>query len=893
MAHRRIAARFVALWVLAIAAFGSPAAAAQSSLPSINQTRPASGSIAGGSTVTIDGAFLDTVTSVTFGGTAATIVARTPTVLTVTAPSHVAGVVGLTVVNPGGSASSAGAFTYVNDDSVARDYSVAANPSPRWSYGWEPRALSLTGTPTPGAAFTLYTTSYPGGFDQWSSGSLPTVLYNPSSAPLNVATNTTPAGGFGLHPGVNLEYSVARWTAPASGLYHVAGFFAGSDFAGPTTTDVWVLHNNNAVTPLFSGAIASYNVPLNFSFDVTVAVGDTIEFAVGPGPNDYGYDQTQLDATISPLAVTPPTPPPGGLAAYTMTGTATGTLNGIAFTNAAVTVQGIGDPALITQVGGVFCNTLSSLSFNISGTGAGIVTDPFGIFGNPSVQAVGFERGIACASNDWLDIYHSSFASYQLGMPIGPVTGTPLIQGTVNTSAGLLVISSSAISTFQVFATAGPRVMLTPPALAFPARTLLTASSPLTSTLTNIGAAPLTIASITASGDFAFTSNCGASLPPGGTCDIVVTFTPLAEGARTGAVTLATNAPGSPHVLALSGTGQPALVPGVLVTPPSLDFAARIVGTESDLEYVTVANDGTAPLEFAAIAATGDFATSLSFSSAHGPCLLPIAPGAACEIGVAFRPSASGLREGTLRIDSNAALSPTLVHLVGTGLDAVPARALTVPASLAFATQRMGTRSAGLSIDVVNNLATPATITELSATGDFSVSDTCTTIAPRGHCAPLVFFRPTALGARSGALTIRTLSDTLPYSVTLSGTGLANPLPSLAVSVARVGFGNSFLGSVNTADIVLSNLGQVPVVFASFTLIGDYLVSNPCGASLAVGASCTVQVTFLPTTPGARSGALEIRSNAEGSPHSVEFSGVGCTIPSMTRARLGAMRCGS
>jgi hypothetical protein len=765
---------------------------------------------------------------------------------------------------------------------VAADFSVSANPSPPWTYG---------STPTLGGTFTPYTIFSAGSVDQWSFGGLPNVWHNASAVTVQQATNFTPPGGFGLHPGPGGEYSVVRWTAPAGGTFRITGHFIGLDSYYPTTTDVSVLRNNKGAAPLFSGYINTYNQPLNFSLDVLVVAGETIEFAVGVGGNGFYGDATGLGATIAPLAVTPSTPPPG-LAAYTMSGTASGTLNGIAFTNAAVTVQGIGDPALITQAGGIFCNHLSSLSFNISGTGAGIVTDPFGIFGNPSVQAVGFERGVGCSSSDWLDIYHTSFATYQLGMPIGPVTGTPLIQGTVNTSAGLLVISSSAISTFQVFATAAPRLMLTPPALAFPARTLLTASSPLTSTLTNIGALPLTIASMTASGDFAFTSNCGASLVPGGTCDIVVTFTPLAAGARTGAVTLATNAPGSPHVLALSGTGQPALVPGALVSPPSLDFVARIVGTESDLEYVTVTNDGTAPLEFAAIAAAGDFATFLSFTSAHGPCLLPIAPGGACEIGVVFRPTASGLREGTLRIDSNAALSPTLAHLVGTGLDAVPARALTVPASLAFAAQRMGTRSAGLSLDVVNNLATAATITELSATGDFSVSDTCTTIAPRGHCTPLVFFRPTALGARSGALTIRTLSDTLPYSVALSGIGLANPLPSLGVSVARVGFGNAFLGSVNTADIVLSNLGQVPVVFASFSLIGDYLVSNTCGASLGAGASCTVQVTFLPTTPGARSGALEIRSNAEGSPHSVELSGVGCAIPSMTRARLGAMRCG-
>jgi YVTN family beta-propeller protein len=539
----------------------------------------------------------------------------------------------------------------------------------------------------------------------------------------------------------------------------------------------------------------------------------------------------------------------------------------------------------------------------VGSTPVGITVDPSGSRAYTANQYAGTVSVIDTGTNT--AIATVGVGSFPVGVDVTPDGAQVFV---ANSGNGTVSVISSATNTLTVAVAVGsgpqalghfiatpaslaPTITLTPASLTFAARTIASTSTGQTVTVAANGSS-VAITSITINGDFAFTSSCPPTLAAGATCDIAVTFTPLAIGARTGSLTLATSATGSPHALALSGTGQAALVPGILA-PATLDFVAQTVGTESGLEFATLTNDGTAPLVFSAIAVSGDFASTLAFTSSHGPCVLPLAPGASCEIGVAFRPSASGLREGTLQIDSNAASSPTLIQLVGTGLDAVPARALTVPASLAFAMQRMGTRSAGLPLDVVNNLATAATITELSATGDFTVSDTCTTIAPRGHCTPLVSFRPTALGDRNGALTIRTLSDTLPYLVTLSGAGLVNPLPSLGLSVTRVGFGNLFLGSANTVDVVLSNLGQVPVVFASFYLSGDYLVSNTCGATLAVGATCTVQVTFSPTTPGVRSGALEIRSNAEGSPHTVEFSGVGCTMPSMTRARLGTMRCGS
>jgi PKD repeat protein len=75
----------------------------------------------------------------------------------------------------------------------------------------------------------------------------------------------------------------------------------------------------------------------------------------------------------------------------------------------------------------------------------------------------------------------------------------------------------------------------------------------------NTGDAPLTISSVSISGDFAQTNNCVGTFtvntanPPG--CVINATFTPTAAGTRTGTITIVDNAPGSPHTATLVGTG--------------------------------------------------------------------------------------------------------------------------------------------------------------------------------------------------------------------------------------------------------------------------------------------------------------------------------------------------
>jgi hypothetical protein len=95
-----------------------------------------------------------------------------------------------------------------------------------------------------------------------------------------------------------------------------------------------------------------------------------------------------------------------------------------------------------------------------------------------------------------------------------------------------------------------------------------------------------------------------------------------------------------------------------------------------------------------------------------------------------------------------------------------------------------------------------------------------------------------------------------------------------------------------TAQVVLTNVGQVPVLLQSVLARAHFLATHSCPFSLAPRATCDITIGFFPSTVGAQVGVVEISTNAAGSPHDVQVSGVGCAIPSISRSRAGKPLCG-
>ena len=93
---------------------------------------------------------------------------------------------------------------------------------------------------------------------------------------------------------------------------------------------------------------------------------------------------------------------------------------------------------------------------------------------------------------------------------------------------------------------------------------------------------------ITVGGNFSQTNNCGTSLAVGAQCNIVVRFSPKSAGALSGSLSISDDAPGSPQIMSLAGTGVTSSV--ILRPPPTLDFGSRTVGQTTQTASVDLIN---------------------------------------------------------------------------------------------------------------------------------------------------------------------------------------------------------------------------------------------------------------------------------------------------------------
>jgi Transmembrane protein 131-like N-terminal len=204
---------------------------------------------------------------------------------------------------------------------------------------------------------------------------------------------------------------------------------------------------------------------------------------------------------------------------------------------------------------------------------------------------------------------------------------------------------------------------LSPAALTFPAQQLSTASSAQQVTLTNSGDLPLTlIAAQITSGDFSAVNACGNSLNPHSSCSISVAFQPKSVGTITGVLSVSDQY--RTQTIVLNGFGV--APPGVSLSPVStITFAATGVGLPSAAQTVTLTNNGGVPLLVQSVLVAGDFVVVPGSDS----CGSTVAVSTACTLQVKFAPTVGGPRSGSLTVTDNAANSPQVLSLTGTGVD--------------------------------------------------------------------------------------------------------------------------------------------------------------------------------------------------------------------------------
>jgi len=361
--------------------------------------------------------------------------------------------------------------------------------------------------------------------------------------------------------------------------------------------------------------------------------------------------------------------------------------------------------------------------------------------------------------------------------------------------------------------------------------------------VTNLGADPLTIDSITASADFNLAKTCGNALRGGASCAVSVSFDPVLTGARAAELVVTSNGVHPSLVVALSGTGT---APTADLLPGVLTFDARQTLTASAVQIATLVNSGTGPLTIASIKATGDFAETNN-------CGGRLAPGSGCTIGVSFKPTAVGARLGSLTIADDAVPGGTTqaVALTGTGVAAAPP--LTVsPEGIQYPEQEAGTVSASQTVTLRNASGLAVTLGAPVYPAGFKVTSTCgTTLAKGASCVFQVAFAPAAVGRESGKIAIP-VTGQAALTVGLSGRGTAaGAAPVLAANPAAVNFGQVVYNDDQTIKFTVMNTSGLAAALASHRLSGDpaiTLTSYNCPAILASGASCTVGLLFTSTS---------------------------------------------
>jgi hypothetical protein len=459
----------------------------------------------------------------------------------------------------------------------------------------------------------------------------------------------------------------------------------------------------------------------------------------------------------------------------------------------------------------------------------------------------------------------------------------------------------------------GSQLSISPTALSFGSVSTGSSSAPQAVTVTNSGSAAAPVNSITSSGDYSQTNNCGTSIAAGATCTVNVTFTPTTAGSRTGDLTI--NASGVTNTVPLSGTG---VAPGPILNPnpSSLSFPDTPVGSSSSAQTVTVTNSGTTSATVSGVSASGDFSQTNNCTT--------VAVGASCTVTVTFKPTLSGARSGSVTLTSNANNSPTSISLTGNGIGTDTNIARGKPASAS--SQVNGTQTPAMTTDgdantyweSANNafpqwlqvdlgaaqsigkvtLKLPPTTAWGTRTQTLSVQTSTdgSTFSTAVASATYTFTSPTnvvnitvpATNARYVRVNITANSgwpagQVSEFEVYPSG-GTPVNAPTLSTSPSSLTFASQALNTTSAAQAVaVTNTGNAAASVSSVTISGDYAQTNNC-TTIAVNASCTVNVSFRPTASGTRPGTLTINSNATNSPTNVALSGTGAGATSTNLA---------
>ncbi len=313
---------------------------------------------------------------------------------------------------------------------------------------------------------------------------------------------------------------------------------------------------------------------------------------------------------------------------------------------------------------------------------------------------------------------------------------------------------------------------------------------------------------------------------------------------------------------ALIDVSQPG--PGICFSNSSAALADLGASTQSSF---SITNCGNAPLTISNVQFPGPVFTPAASGTT---CPTTLAPAASCMVAATFTPTVAGTVSGTVSVSSNAPVPVYSITL--SGFATAPVINLQ-PSTAVFSPQVLGNSATATTatVTVYNSGTSNLTVfpSQATITGDFSIlTNTCSApLQPTSQgststaCSFVLAFSPTALGTRTGVLSIAS-SDPVHPVVTVPVSGVAISAYSLP-AVTSLSPYSIPVGSVNVT-LLVSGTGFFPASFVTIngqsvqtTYLGPALLQVSLPASL-LNTMQELEVGVTNPSPGGASGTAAL-----------------------------------
>jgi hypothetical protein len=246
----------------------------------------------------------------------------------------------------------------------------------------------------------------------------------------------------------------------------------------------------------------------------------------------------------------------------------------------------------------------------------------------------------------------------------------------------------------------------------------------------------------------------------------------------------------------LTWTGGCGTGPGATMTCPAGANAVSVAASNNGLAYSGTIDFQIAVTDFAIGVSPDTASVSAGQSSRHVVTVAPqsgaynsqvtlsctsgnLPPQTTCVFDPpTVTPGAAGAKS-TLTISTVSTAAATSVAQGRSRAGAITTLASGIgifPSTLTFGAQTVNTTAPAQLVSLTNTGVDVLNVTNITASGDFAVVSNCGSVVAAGaSCGVSVTFTPTAIGARTGALSFVDDASGSPHQVTLTGTGQAAP----------------------------------------------------------------------------------------------------------------------